>query len=197
MDPTILPVVPHQLKLRFPSLLVNVPLIVRRRETLHLFVALCRHHHHPMTDPAVMIHEAVAARAVNILTENFQTGKETGSAIETGIGKGKGKGKGIGIGIGTEIRTEKGTGKGKGIGTGRGTERESGTENGSVIENQATIMIVDPDIQKEKGEAVVMVAGIIAAEAEAQARAGVKLYKPVSHLVLPRQETETRRRPRR
>lgn len=116
-----------------------------------------------MTDPALKIYEAVAARVVNILTESIVIGivkgigieteirKEIGSVIVivkgtgTGIEKGTWRGNGIGTEKGTGIETEKeketGTGtetetekeRGREIGT--ETETSSGTENRKGIEN--------------------------------------------------------------
>lgn len=138
-----------------------------------------------MTDPAVMIYEAVAARVVNILTESIVTEIVKGIGIETEIKnvivvivivKGTGTEKGTRRGSG--IETEKGTEKETEIGTGTEKETESGTENERGIENRVMIMIVGPNMQREKAEGtmreavVIVAADIIAVEAVAVAGVG-------------------------
>lgn len=128
----------------------------------------------------------VAARVVNILIKNIQTGTEIGIGIwtvkKTEIGNVIGIGKEIGnvIGIWTVKEIERGTVIGRGnvkeIGT--GTLTEIGVETGTESENM--IMIVGPGILREKAEGtmkgvVVKEVGTIekAALAEVTAEAGV------------------------
>lgn len=177
--------------------MVSVLPIVLLPGTRHLFVV--PYHQPLMIEPAVMICEdhpgPVAARAVNILIENIQTGIGFGTGIEIEIEIGTWTGIEIDIGIekekGTEIKKRIGTKIGTERDTGTGTETgiETGTESGRGRESRVMIMTGSPNMQREKvggtmRGAAVMLVGIIVVGAEVEAGAEVGACKLALHMVI-------------